>query len=137
MLAPVGRVVNAGLVAGPGGHQEGFVCGKGNHPAEVEHRRVGYLLGSPRHSTIESAQESAMGTAGPRDLSRYGTHSPQALLRVREFKARTGLSGGSRHQEQRKHETHERHCRRNPRRAPILSEANDEEGQGSALRPGE
>ena len=81
VLSTIGRVVNARLVAGAGGHEERFGGGESNHSAEVESLRVGDLRRSPCNPTIDSAQESAVRTAGPRDLSRYRTHTPQALLR--------------------------------------------------------
>ena len=45
VLAGIGGVVDAGLVAGSGGHEEGFVGGEGDDAAEIEGGGVGHLGG--------------------------------------------------------------------------------------------
>ena len=41
VLASVGGVVDAGLVAGSGGHEKGFVSGKGDKATKIQVRGVG------------------------------------------------------------------------------------------------
>src|SRR5271166_2592359 len=69
VLASVGGVIDAGLVAGSGRHEEGFVGGEGDYGAEVEIGGVGNLCRSPGDAGVRGAEIGAVRAAGPADLA--------------------------------------------------------------------
>src|SRR5277367_2203922 len=89
VLAGVAGVVDAGLVAGSGGHEERLIGIEGDHGAEVERGCVGDLSGVPREAAVDGAEIGAVRSAGPRDLTRDGTDSAQTFGGVRELDAGT------------------------------------------------
>jgi len=68
VTAAVGGVVNAGLVAGTGGHQESFVGGEGDNGAEIEGFGAGDLFGDP-DVAVGGAKICAVSAGSPRDLA--------------------------------------------------------------------
>ena len=94
VLAGVGGVVDARLLAGAGGHEESFVGGEGDDGAEVERCGVGDLRGSPGASGIGGAEIGSVGAAGPGDFAGDRAHAAQAFGGVRELDSRAGLREG-------------------------------------------
>ena len=67
-MAAVGGFVEAGLVAGAGGHDDGGVCVEGLDAAEVEFFGSGRDgAGLPEVAAVFGAEDGAVGAAGPRD----------------------------------------------------------------------
>jgi hypothetical protein len=66
--AGVEGVVDAGLVAGTGGHEESFVGGEGNYGAEIEGSGVRNLGGEPGAACVRGAEVGAVSAGGPRDI---------------------------------------------------------------------
>src|SRR5260370_22337549 len=75
----VGGVVDAGLVGGAGGHQEGGGGGEGDHCAEVESSGGGNLGGQPVATAVGSTEIGAVSTAGPGDLWGDGTDASEVF----------------------------------------------------------
>ena len=67
MFAGVRGVVDAGLLAWAGGHEECFVGGEGYDGAEIERFSAGDLCGLPELA-IGRAEICAMATGGPGDF---------------------------------------------------------------------
>ena len=88
VLAGVGGVVDAGLVAGAGGHEESFVGGESYYGAEIESCGVGDLGGDPGAAGVGGAEIGSVGAGGPRDFARDGAYSAQAFRGVGELFAR-------------------------------------------------
>jgi len=82
VLACVGGVVDAGLVARSGGHQEGFVDGEGYHGAEVECGGARDLRGLPGASSVDGAEIGAVGTGGPGDFLGDSADAAETFGRV-------------------------------------------------------
>ncbi len=78
VLSGVGGVVDAGLVAGAGGHEEGFVGGEGYDGAEIERLGAGDLRGLPELA-IGRAEVCAVGAGGPGDSFRDGADAAEAF----------------------------------------------------------
>src|SRR5258706_5645931 len=93
VTAAVGSVVNAGLVAGAGGHQEGFVGGEGNDGAEVERFGAGDLVGDP-DAAVGGAKVGAVRAGCPCDLARNGAYAAEAFGGVGGVGLGRGLSQG-------------------------------------------
>jgi hypothetical protein len=55
VLAGIDRVVDAGLIAGTGGHEKSFVRGEGNDGAEVEGFGARDLSGNPGAAGVRGA----------------------------------------------------------------------------------
>jgi hypothetical protein len=107
VLSAVGGVVDAGLVAGTGGHQKSLVGGEGNDRAEIEVGSIRNLGRFPRTSVIQGAKISAVGAAGPCDVARHGGDPAEVFGRVRDLDARAGLGNGARGKEKQEQRTHE------------------------------
>ena len=95
VLARIGGVVDAGLVAGPGRHQESFVGVEGDYGAEVQRGGAGDLGGNPGFTAIHGAQISTVCAAGPGDFSRDGAHPAQTLGGVGDLDLETLRNRGS------------------------------------------
>ena len=65
VLAGIGGVVDAGLVAGAGGHKERFARGEGNDGAEVECFGAGNLSGDPVAAGVCGAEVGAVSAGRP------------------------------------------------------------------------
>jgi hypothetical protein len=61
-------VINARLLARPGGHQERFVGGESYDCAEIQRARIRHLRWYPGRAAIRCTKISAMRAAGPRYL---------------------------------------------------------------------
>jgi len=94
VLAGVGGVVDAGLVAGAGGHEESFVGGEGDDAAEIESGGVGDLGGRPGAAGVGGAEVGAVGAGGPRDLLRDGADAPEIFRGVGGLSLAGGLGEG-------------------------------------------
>ena len=71
-LAGVGGFVEAGLVAGAGGHDDGGVFVEGLDAAEVEFFGAGGDgAGLPEVAAVFGAEDGAVGAAGPGDSAAY------------------------------------------------------------------
>jgi hypothetical protein len=112
MLAAVGGVVDAGLVAGTGGHEEGLVGGESDYGAEVESGGVGDLGGDPGASGVGGAEVGAAGPGGPSDVSRDGAHAAEIFCGVGALGLASGLGQGSAGDEQDQQGAHGGNCRR-------------------------
>jgi hypothetical protein len=77
VLAGVGGVVDAGLVAGTGGHKESFIGGESYDTSEIEAGGVGDLGGDPVASRIDRAKVGAASARGPRDFLRDGAYASE------------------------------------------------------------
>lgn len=93
MKPTVGGVVDAGLVARSGGHEESFVSGEGDYGTKVKRFGAGDLFGDP-DAAIGGAEVGAVSTGGPRDLTRYGADAAEGFGRERGTDLRRGLSKG-------------------------------------------
>lgn len=82
VLACVGRVVNARLVAWSGRHQESFVGGESYHGAKVKRQGASNLRGLPGASSIGGAEIGAVGARGPRDFLGDGADAAETFGRV-------------------------------------------------------
>src|ERR1700680_434503 len=82
VLAGVGGVVDAGLVAGTGRHQEGVGGGEGDHGAEVESSGVRNLVSQPVATAVGGTEIGAVSTAGPGDLLGDGTDASEVFAAV-------------------------------------------------------
>jgi hypothetical protein len=96
VLASVGSVVDAGLVAGTGGHEESFDGGEGNNGAEIEGGGVWDLGGSPGAACVGGAEVGAVSAGGPCDIVRDGAYSAKIFGGVggMGLRGRLGESGG-------------------------------------------
>jgi len=79
VLACVGGVVDAGLVARSRGHEKRFIGGKRDDGAEIEGDGVGDLARSPGAAAVGGSQITSVGAAGPGDLIGYGANSAEAF----------------------------------------------------------
>ena len=79
VLPGVGCVVDAGLIARPGRHEEGFVGGERDDGAEVESGGAGDLRGNPGAPGVRGAKVGAVGSASPGDVARDGADAAEAL----------------------------------------------------------
>src|SRR5580704_18679095 len=79
VLAGVGGVVDAGLVAGTGGHEEGFVGGEGYYGAEVQSGGVRDLGGYPGAAGVGGAEAGAGRAGAPGDAARACTYAAEAF----------------------------------------------------------
>ena len=78
-LAAVGGFVEAGLIAGTAGHNDGGVFVEGLDAAEVEFLCAGWDgAGLPEITAVFGAKDGAVGTAGPGDSSAYVVNTTQA-----------------------------------------------------------
>lgn len=82
VLAGVGGVVDARLVAGSGRHEESFVSREGDDAAKVESGSVGDLGWDPGAAGVGGAEVDAVGAGGPRDLLRYGADTTEIFRGV-------------------------------------------------------
>jgi hypothetical protein len=106
VTAAIGGVVDAGLVAGTGGHEESFVGGEGDYGTKVEGLGAGDLFGDP-DAAVGGAEVSAVRTGGPRDLPRYSADAAESFGREGDANLRRRLakgSGGYKKQEEGAHE---------------------------------
>jgi len=92
VLAGVDGVVDAGLVAGSGGHEKSFVGGEGDDAAEIEIGGVGDLGGDPGTAGVGGAEVGAVGTGGPGDLQGDGADAAKIFRGVRGLSLTRGLS---------------------------------------------
>src|ERR1700694_4193993 len=94
VLAGVGGVVDAALVAGAGGHQEGVGGGEGDHGAEVESSGVRNLGSQPVATAVGSTEIGAVSTAGPADLLGDGADASEifGVVCFLYLRGRLGLS---------------------------------------------
>src|ERR1700729_3522987 len=78
-LAAVGGFVEAGLVAGAGGHDDGCVGVEGLDAAEVEFFGSGRDgAGLPEVAAVFGAEDGAVGPAGPGDSGAYVVNAAEA-----------------------------------------------------------
>ena len=78
-LAAVGGFVEAGLVAGAGGHDDGGVFVEGLDAAEVEFFGSGWDgAGLPEVAAVFGAEDGAVGSAGPGDSAAYVVDAAEA-----------------------------------------------------------
>lgn len=92
--ARVGGVVDAGLVAGAGRHEERFFGGEGDNRAEVETFSAGNLLGDP-NAAVGGAKVSAVGARSPCNFFRDGAYAAQVFRGPRKTELRSALGKGS------------------------------------------
>ena len=93
MAAGVGGVVDAGLVAGSGGHEESFVGGEGDDAAEVEGFGAGYVVGDP-DVAVGGAEVGTVRAGSPGDFLRDGAYAAEIFCDAGEAGLRGGLSEG-------------------------------------------
>lgn len=94
--ACVRSVIDAGLIAGAGGHEESFVGGEGDDSAEVERGGTGDLSGSPGAACVDCAEISAVGAACPDDFLGDGADASEVFGGVGILQGwRLGGDGGS------------------------------------------
>ncbi len=85
-LAAVRGLVEAGLVAGATGHDDGGVFIEGLDAAEVEFFCAGWdRAGLPEVAAVFSAEDGAVGAAGPGDSAAYVVDAAQTGSGVRFF----------------------------------------------------
>ena len=115
VLSGVGGVVDAGLVAGSGRHQERFVGRESDDAAKVERGGVRDLGERPGAASVGGAEISAVRAAGPRNLAGDGADAAQAFGGMGELDARAGLRQCGGGEQQREQGAHGVNCRRNRR----------------------
>ena len=79
MLAGVGGVVDAGLVAGTGGHEERFIGRESYYGTEVERFGTGDPGGRPSGGGVGGAEVGAVGAGGPSDILRDGAYAAKVF----------------------------------------------------------
>ena len=78
-MAAVGGFVEAGLIAGAGGHDDGGVFVEGLDAAEVEFfGSGGDVAGLPEVAAVFGAEDGAVGAAGPGDSAAYVVDAAEA-----------------------------------------------------------
>jgi hypothetical protein len=77
VLAGIGGVVDAGQVAGTGGHEESFGGGEGDNGAEIEGGGVWDVGGEPGASGVCGAEIGAVSAGGPRDILGDGAYAAE------------------------------------------------------------
>jgi len=106
VLASVGGVVDAGLIAGTGGHEEGLVGGEGYDRAEIQSGGVRDLGGEPGVAGIGGAEVGAVRAGSPCDVMRDGAYAAEIFGGVGGMSFRSGLGqggGGSQENQQSAH----------------------------------
>jgi hypothetical protein len=114
VLSGIGSVIDAGLLAGPGGHQESLVARESHYATKVERGRVRNVRGRPGASAINCAQISAVSAAGPGNLPGDSADSTKALGGMGDLDPRAGLShraAGENHNKQKTHDPTSYHRR--------------------------
>src|SRR5271154_3373127 len=92
-LAAVGGFVEAGLVAGAGGHDDGGVFVEGLDAAEVEFFGSGWDgAGLPEVASVFGAEDGAVGAAGPGDSAAYVVDAAEARGGVGLFDVPLGVN---------------------------------------------
>ncbi len=94
MLTGVDGVVDAGLVARSGRHEESFVSGEGDNTAEIEIGGVGDLGGDPGAASVGGAKVGAVCTGGPGDLPGDGADAAKIFRGVGGLSLARGLGEG-------------------------------------------
>jgi hypothetical protein len=112
VLARVGGVVDAGLVTGPGGQEEGFVSGEGDDAAEIQSRSVRDLGRDPGSSGVGGANVGAVGAGSPGELLRDSADAAKIFRGVRGLSLAGNLGEGSRGDEKNEQRSHAGDCLR-------------------------
>ena len=91
-LAAVAGLVESGLVAGAGGHNDGGVFVEGLDAAEVEFFGAGgQVAGLPEVAAVFGAEDGAVGSAGPGDSATYVVDAAEAGGRMGLFNIPLGV----------------------------------------------
>src|SRR5579859_3858980 len=106
VLAGVGGVIDAGLIAGTGGHQESLIGGECNDSAKVEGCSLRNLGRRPVTATVSRPEISSMRAAGPGNLPRYNADAAEIFGCMRHLKLRRLSEGGD---NEREHEQRRRY----------------------------
>ena len=93
VAASVGGAIDAGLVAGTGGHEEGFVGGESDDAAKVERIGTGDMVRDP-DVAISGAEVSAVRAGGPCGFLRHRAHAAEIFGVAGDAGLRSGLSEG-------------------------------------------